>query len=157
MVTGGGRRERYWWYGWEWCGVVVETMRGTARMYWWGLMRIDLYGVKAAMVCERLANNKKSHPGPNSFSQFFIFPASDTNFDFLLLVNPNFFLEEEPKETLLQSYSTNSLISLMHCLIISSARSDRSISKSTTSDPFLKISIHSNDILAQNPSPTLRT
>jgi hypothetical protein len=60
-------------------------------MYWWGLMRIDLYGVKAAMVCERLANNKKSHSGPNSFSWIFIFPASTEDFDFLLLVVPNFF------------------------------------------------------------------
>jgi hypothetical protein len=76
----------YWWSWWEWCGVVVETMCGTARMCWWRLMRIDLYGVKAAMLCEILANNKKSHPGPNSFSWIFIFPAPPQDFEI-----PNFF------------------------------------------------------------------
>jgi hypothetical protein len=66
--------------------VVVETMRGTARMYWWGLMRIDLYGVKAAMVCERLANNKKSSTRSNSFSRIFIFWSFPEDFEI-----PNFF------------------------------------------------------------------
>ena len=45
-------------------------------------MRIDLYGVQAAMVCERLANNKKSHPGPNSFSRIFIFWSFTQDFEF---------------------------------------------------------------------------
>jgi hypothetical protein len=54
-------------------------------------MRIDLYGVQAAMVCKILANNKKSVSRSNSFSRIFIFPASTEDFDFLLLVDPNFF------------------------------------------------------------------
>jgi hypothetical protein len=86
MGTGGGRRERYWWYGWEWCGVVVETMRGTARMYWWGLMRIDLYGVQRGVKAKILANNKKSSTRSNSFSWIFIFPAPPQEFEI-----PNFF------------------------------------------------------------------
>jgi hypothetical protein len=69
----------------------METMRGTARM-WWGsrlgrLMRIDLYGVKAAMVCEILANNKKSSTRSNSFSRIFIFWSFPQDFEF-----PIFFL-----------------------------------------------------------------
>ena len=64
----------------------METMSGTARMCWWRLMRIDLYGVKAAMLCERLANNKKSSTRSNSFSWIFIFWSFPEDFEI-----PNFF------------------------------------------------------------------
>jgi hypothetical protein len=45
-------------------------------------MRIDLYGVKAAMLCEILTNNKKSSTRSNSFSWIFIFWSFTQDFEF---------------------------------------------------------------------------
>ena len=72
--------------GAEWSWRLVLVRLGCGAVYWWGLMRIDLYGVKAAMLCERLANNKKSSTRSNSFSRIFIFPAPPQDFEI-----PNFF------------------------------------------------------------------
>jgi hypothetical protein len=69
-VVRSGRGD-YAWYG-------SDVVGG----YWWRLMRIDLYGVKAAMLYEILANNKKSVSRSNSFSWIFIFWSFTQDFEF---------------------------------------------------------------------------
>jgi hypothetical protein len=39
-------------------------------VYWWRLMRIDLYGVQRGVKCKILANNKKAPPGQTLFLEF---------------------------------------------------------------------------------------